>query len=196
MQAVAPETMRPADDPNELFDLVDLQDRVIGQVRREDAHRNPSLLHRSVQVLVFGSDGRVLLQRRSQAKDLFPGFYCASASGHVMSGDDYATTATREIGEELGVVLPLHYVGKALVRSQPETELTALFLARCDGPFEFSPTETDGGAFFTLAEVRSLRRGGALLLTPAAEVALDEADRLARSGDLARHLDALPPASG
>lgn len=195
-QVVAPEAMRPADDPNELFDLVDLQDRVIGQVRRGDAHRDPGLLHRSVQILVFASDGRVLLQRRSQAKDLFPGFYCASASGHVMSGDNYVTTAAREIVEELGVAVPLHFIGKALVRSQPETEWTALFLARCDGPFQFSPAETDGGAFFTLAELRSLRRDGALPLTPAAEVALDEVDRLARSDELARHLDALPSETG
>src|SRR5579885_888880 len=122
------------DNPNELFDLVDRDDLVIGQVRRGDAHRNPALIHRSVQILVFDSAGRVLLQRRSQAKDLFPGYYCASASGHVASGEDYITTAQREIAEELGVAPELTFVGNALVRSEPETELTALFVARCDGP--------------------------------------------------------------
>lgn len=177
------------DDPDELFDLVDVQDRVIGQVRRGEAHRNPALVHRSVQILVFGSDGRLLLQRRSQAKDLFPGWYCASASGHVMSGEDYATTARREIAEELGVSPSLRYVGKALVRSQPETELTALFVARCDGPFAFSTAETAGGAFFTLGELRAHRRDGSLPLTPAAEVALDELDRLLRDGLLQGYLD-------
>ena len=91
------------DDPDEMFDLVDLDDHVIGQVRRGEAHRNPALIHRSVQVLVFTHAGQMLLQRRSASKDLFPGYYCASASGHVASGEHYATTAERELIEELGI---------------------------------------------------------------------------------------------
>lgn len=181
------------DDPDELFDLVDLHDHVIGQVRRGEAHRNPALLHRSVQMLVFGSDGRLLLQRRSTSKDLFPGYYCASASGHVASGEDYATTAQREIVEEIGISPRLRYIGKALVRSEPETELTALFLACSDGPFTFSPTETLGGTFFTLEELHTHRRDGTLPLTPAAEIALDELDRLVEAGQLAAYLGEKPP---
>jgi isopentenyldiphosphate isomerase len=181
----------PLDDPDEMFDLVDADDRVIGRVRRGDAHRDPALLHRSVQILIFGGDGQLLLQRRSASKDLFPGYWCASASGHVASGEDYATTAAREVEEELGVAPKLVYAGKTLVRSQPETEITAFFLAHCDGPFAFSPTETDGGAFFTREELRSHRRDGSLPLTPAAEAALDELDRLERDGLLARYLDEL-----
>src|SRR5260370_40263350 len=100
------------DDPDELFDLVDLDDRVIGRVRRGDAHRNPALVHRSVQILVFASDGRLLLQRRSAAKDLFPGYWCASASGHVSSAEDYAATAEPERKEELGGAARLRYLGK------------------------------------------------------------------------------------
>ena len=60
------------DDPDELFDLVDESDRVVGQVRRGEAHRNPAFIHRSVQILIFASDGRLLLQRRSTKKDLVP----------------------------------------------------------------------------------------------------------------------------
>src|SRR5689334_14044831 len=104
------------DDPDEIFDLVDANDQVIGKVRRGDAHRNPALIHRSVQVLVFTHDGLLLLQRRSAHKDLFPGYYCASASGHVASGEEYATTAERELAEELGISAPLTYISKALVR--------------------------------------------------------------------------------
>src|SRR5215472_10012917 len=120
-----PETS--TDDPDELFDLIDATDHVIGQVRRAEAHRNPALLHRSVQVLVFDASNRLLLQRRSATKDLFPGYFCASASGHVASGDDYAATAAREVTEELGIHPRLTYLAKAIVRSEYETELTALF---------------------------------------------------------------------
>lgn len=162
------------DDPDEVFDLVDLDDHVIGQVRRGEAHRNPTLIHRSVQVLVFTHDGRLLLQRRSASKDLFPGYYCASASGHVASGENYPTTAERELAEELGISAPLTYISKALVRSEPETELTALYATMSDGPYQFHPTETEGGKLFAVDDVWDGIARGDLPVTPALLVAMEE----------------------
>lgn len=175
---------KSSDDPTEVFDLIDAQDRVIGRVLRGQAHRDPSLWHRSVQVLVFASDGRLLLQRRSKTKDLFPGYYCASASGHVASGEGYDVTAAREVKEELGVALTLSYLDKRLVRSPMETEMTALYAGRSDGPFTFHPTETAGGIFLSIAEVRAGRKNGSLPMTPALFCALDVLDELERAGRL------------
>ncbi len=182
MTAVRPDGGATGDNPDELFDLVDERDQIIGTVRRGDAHRDPSLIHRSVQILVQDGDGRILLQLRSARKDLFPGYYCASASGHVMSGETYDATASREIVEELGVAPPLRGLGVTLVRSVYETEMTALYLACHDGPFQFHPTETDGGRFFTLGELRATREW--LPMTPALITALDELERLLEAGEL------------
>jgi isopentenyldiphosphate isomerase len=165
------------DDPLELFDLINEDDVVVGRVRRGEAHRNRALLHRSVQVLVLSSDGRLLLQRRSQQKDLFPGYYCASASGHVMAGEEYAQTAAREVVEELGIAPPLTYLGTTLVRSAFETEMTQVFLACSDGPFHFHPAETEGGLFLTRRALHRAHSEGALPLTPALLAALDILDR-------------------
>jgi isopentenyldiphosphate isomerase len=183
--------MRSGDDPDEVFDLVGLDDRVIGRVRRGDAHHNPNLIHRSVQMMVFTSDGRVLLQRRAMTKDLFPGYLCASASGHVMAGDDYEQTARRELIEELGVEPAVLLLDKALVCSEMETEITALFLARCDGPFAFSPTETDGGIFLTLDAALALCSDSKAEITPALRVALAEIARREADGRLRVALEAL-----
>lgn len=164
------------DNPDELFDLVDERDRVIGQVRRGDAHHNPALLHRSVQVLVFNDAGHLLLQRRSASKDLFPGYYCASASGHLTVGETYASAAAREVHEELGISLGLGTLierGRGIVRSARETELTAVYTARANGPFTFNPTETAGGAFFAPEAIAQGRADGTLPLTPALLAALD-----------------------
>lgn len=166
-----------SDNPDELFDLVDLDDRVIGTVRRGDAHRNPALVHRSVQVLVFSSDGRLLLQRRSQRKDLFPGYYCASASGHVAAGEDYESTAERELEEELGIAASLSLLEKVLVRTEPETEITEIFATCNDGPYIFHPTETDGGILLSIDQVRLGRSDGTLAMTPALRAALDALER-------------------
>ena len=138
-------------------------------------------LHEAFEAIgVFASDGRLLLQRRSAKKDLFPGYYCASASGHVASGDDYLTTAERELAEELGISAPLTWIRKALIHSESETEITALYVAHSDGPYQFHPTETDGGVFLTVAEVTEGMLSEALRMTPALLVAIDELLRLAR----------------
>jgi isopentenyldiphosphate isomerase len=179
------------DDPNEEFDRVDLDDRVIGSVRRGDAHHDPSLIHRSVQVIVFTSDGRLLLQRRAASKDLFPGYLCASASGHALAGDGYAETARRELVEELGIEPASLFVDKALVRSEMETEITALFIARCDGPFTFSPTETDGGVLLALDDALALRSDPEADITPALRVALDAIASRVADGRLRAALEAL-----
>jgi isopentenyl-diphosphate delta-isomerase type 1 len=179
------------DNPDEIFDLIDANDHVIGRVRRGDAHHNPSLLHRSIQVLVFSSDDRLLLQLRSSNKDLFPGYYSASASGHVDSGEDYATAASREASEELGVSLPLTFLSKTLVHSDMETEMTAVFLARSDGPFHFHPTETQGGDYFSLEQVREGQSTQTLPMTPALLAALAELERHTKERSLGMLLAAL-----
>ena len=61
----------PYDNPAELFDVVDAEDRVIGQATRSEVHAR-GLLHRASHVFVFNSDGQLLLQQRSATKDAHP----------------------------------------------------------------------------------------------------------------------------
>ena len=56
----------------EIFDIVDESDAVVGSASRREVHRSGHL-HRSTHLLVFDSRGRVLLQKRSSEKDTFPG---------------------------------------------------------------------------------------------------------------------------
>src|SRR5258707_14803475 len=94
------------------------------------------------------------------------------------------TAASRETSEELGVSLPLTFISKTLVHSDMETEMPAVFLARSDGPFHFHPTETQGGAFFSLEQVREARSTEKLPMTPALLAALAELERLTREQPL------------
>ena len=80
----------------EIFDVVDDADRVIRQAPRSVVHAQ-NLLHRAVSIFVLKSDGRLLLQLRSDSKDQYPGCYTSSASGHVDSGEDYETAAIGKI---------------------------------------------------------------------------------------------------
>ena len=72
----------------EIFDVVNERDEVIGQQPRSEVHRL-GLMHRAVHVLVFNAAGQVFLQKRSMKKDRQPGLWDSSASGHMDTGEDY-----------------------------------------------------------------------------------------------------------
>lgn len=89
----------------ELLDIVDKNGEPTGQViDREEAHRTGAL-HRTSHVwIVREKEGKiqVLLQKRSEEKDSFPGCYDISSAGHIPAGVDFIPSALRELKEELG----------------------------------------------------------------------------------------------
>jgi 16S rRNA (adenine1518-N6/adenine1519-N6)-dimethyltransferase len=87
---------------DEVFDVVDAEDRVTGQATRAEVH-SKGLMHRAVHVLVFNRKGDLFLQRRSRLKDVHPGLWDTSAAGHLDTGEDYPEAAARELEEELGI---------------------------------------------------------------------------------------------
>lgn len=95
-----------AQDLNELFDVVDENDCVIGQQPRGIVHAQ-KLFHRAVHLLVINEKGEMLLQKRSLAKDTCPGLFSTACAGHVDAGETYETAVLREAKEELGITLAL-----------------------------------------------------------------------------------------
>ncbi|MDP7586167.1 MAG: NUDIX domain-containing protein, partial [Verrucomicrobiota bacterium] len=79
----------------EIFDVVDANDQVIGQKTRSEVHRL-GLRHRAIHLLVFNAEGELFLQKRSTKKDCFPGTWDSSVSGHVDAGETYDACAQRE----------------------------------------------------------------------------------------------------
>src|SRR2546430_17198688 len=102
----------------EIFDVVDERDEIVGRQTRSEVHRL-GLKHRAVHVLVFNSRGQVFLQKRSLQKDRQPGLWDSSASGHLDCGEDYDACAVRETREEIGLQLsaPPHRLFK--LRASP-----------------------------------------------------------------------------
>ena len=94
--------VKAGQNPEEPFDVVDAQDRVIGRAPRREVHAR-RWRHRSIHVLVFNAAGRVFLQKRAQSKDSCPGRWDSSCSGHLDAGEDYDAAAVRELGEEIGM---------------------------------------------------------------------------------------------
>ncbi len=143
-----------AHNPDELFDVVDGQDRVTGQLTRREVHAR-KLRHRAVHVLVINRAGRVFLQQRSMAKDLFPGVWDSSAAGHVGAGEDYDGSALRELEEELGcrpdqTPVPLF---KIEAREETGQEFLWAYRVEAEGPFTLQKDEIEQGGWFTVAEI-------------------------------------------
>jgi isopentenyldiphosphate isomerase len=140
--------------PEEVFDIVNNNDEVIGQLPRRIVHRDGHK-HRAVHVLVFDSRGRIFLQKRSMSKDTFPGAWDSSASGHLESGEDYAACAVRELREELGWSAPVPPRPLFKIAASAETGHEFVWAWRCEseGPFTLHPEEIERGAWFTPDEV-------------------------------------------
>jgi isopentenyl-diphosphate Delta-isomerase len=147
--------------PDELFDVVDMDDRVVGQTPRREVHAK-HLLHRATHVMVHDRNGHLFLQRRSMSKDTFPGCWDSSCSGHVDAGEDYPEAARRELGEEIGLheeSLPLRPLLK--LNASPETgyEFIQIFLlGPHSGPFELNPEEITEGRWVDPSELDILVR--------------------------------------
>ncbi len=139
---------------DELFDVVDEQDRVVGQLQRREVHRR-KLRHRAVHLLVVNRAGQVFLHQRSQFKDQFPGYWNTSAAGHVGAGEDYDGTARRELEEELGCrpEKPPSPLFKVEAREETGQEFVWVYRVEAEGPFTLHPGEIERGNWFTPAEI-------------------------------------------
>ena len=90
----------------EWFDVCDVEGVPTGEtVSRQEAHAQ-GIRHRTAHVWVWRErEGKkeVLLQKRSQEKDSYPGCYDTSSAGHVPAGEEPLDSARRELFEELGI---------------------------------------------------------------------------------------------
>jgi len=140
----------------EIFDVVDENDQVTGQATRGEVHSG-KLLHRAVHVFVVNTRGDLLLQQRSMFKDVHPGVWDSSVSGHLDAGEDYATAAARELNEEMGI--RTEYAPEEIARIRPcentGWEHVRLYLTRHTGSVRFPAAEIQAVAWFPAAEIQA-----------------------------------------
>jgi isopentenyldiphosphate isomerase len=130
--------------------VVDDDDRVIATVTRAEM-RARRLQHRAVSIAVMGSDGRLLVHRRADSKDVWPGMWDLAAGGVVGAGESYDDAAARELAEELGVAgVELEPLGEGRFVDESVALIGRGYRCTHDGPFAF----TDG----EIAEVRWVDR--------------------------------------
>ena len=118
---------------DELLDLVNEKDEIIGEVDKDVANADPKLIHREISVYVFDDQNRLLMGQRSLKKKVYPGVWGESAAGHVDKGELPEVAAHRELQEEMGFDTELKFLKKSLTSFPNETHFTYYYVGKYKG---------------------------------------------------------------
>ena len=131
----------PENSPSEMVEEVDRAGAVLGLVTRREM-REKRLWHRSVFVAVVSNDGQILVHRRADTKDVWPGWWDLAVGGVCIPGESWRDAAVRELAEEVGVEgVDVEFVATGAYRDRDVALVAAVFVSRTDGPFRFADGE-------------------------------------------------------
>ena len=148
----------------EILDIVDKDDKVIGQASRAEAHKQ-GLIHRALSVIVLNSKGQILLQQRAEDRQIAPLAYDLSTSEHVLSGESFEDAAKRSLREELGIEGEVKRLRGTILQKRRyevnsqvvlENEQTGLFYTYHEGPFNIDINEVYRVEFFEFKDVKRI----------------------------------------
>lgn len=157
--------------------LVDGQDRPLGQADQVEAHTGDGLLHRAVSAVLYRHHNtglQVLLQRRSQKKHLWPGYWSNTICTHPYMGETYVQSALRRLREELGISIlenQLQPVFRFIYRDRYDTgfseyELDTVIIGQYEGEIVPNEDEVMEVKWVDVNQVRSDMQTNPSLYTP------------------------------
>lgn len=122
--------------------MVDKRGVKVGLVDKVYAHQESGILHRAFSVFVFNSDKKLLIQKRSNKKMLWPRYWSNTCCSHPRDGEDFVGAGKRRLFEELGFDCDLRHLYdfgyKASYRKDngvlvgTERELCSVLIGRSD----------------------------------------------------------------
>ena len=152
----------------EYLDVVDETGTPTGAIAERSVVHREGIPHRTSHVWLVrkrNENIQILLQKRAMTKS-FPGCYDISSAGHIPAGQDYYTSAVRELKEELGITAQesdLIYCGDMTIFWDDvffgvpyhDRQYTKVFLLWADPPendFILQVEEVDGILWIDLQE--------------------------------------------
>lgn len=90
---------------DELLDIVNENDQIIGQKLRSEVQKKGLNSFRLINAFLVNDKGELWIPRRAAHKKLFPLCLGSSVGGHVSAGENYDQAFERELLEELKINL-------------------------------------------------------------------------------------------
>ncbi len=158
--------------PEERLDIVDASGNPLGLTKPRAAVHRDGDWHTTVHIWIVNKRGGILFQKRSSAKDSFPGLWDVSAAGHVSAGESTILAAQRETFQELGVKGAEEELHRLCTVRTTSTQHNGLFI---DNEFSevfimckdldirdlaLEKSEVAGALFLPLAALKRLARQG------------------------------------
>ena len=117
-----------------MVDVVDRDDRVIGTATRAQM-RAEGLRHRAVYVVVRTTEDRIVVHRRAEWKDVYPGAWDLCFGGVLDAGEAWDAAAARELAEEAGIDAPLRPLGSGTYDEDGAALNGRFYVCTHDGPY-------------------------------------------------------------
>ena len=117
--------------------LVDAEDREIGSATKARCHEGDGMLHRAFSLFVFNRVGELLVQQRSESKQLWPLHWSNSCGSHPRFGETTDDAIHRRLAEEIGIRSELHFLYKFQYQASyrdvgSENEVCSVYLGVSD----------------------------------------------------------------
>ena len=145
-----------ADD--EILDIVDQSDQVLGQAPRSIVYAQ-QLGFRVINAFLLNRAGQVWLPRRAAHKKLFPLCWDTSVGGHVMAGETYEQAFMRELQEELQLDAAQIQYQLVAKFNPPQHQVSAhmqVYFIYQEATPAANPQDFIESHWFTLLELRAL----------------------------------------
>lgn len=126
--------------------LVDKSDKAIGSEEKLSAHKK-GLLHRAFSILIFNSDGKMLVQKRAKEKYHSGGLWSNACCSHPKPGEETLDAAHRRLKEELNMDCDLKEIYSFQYQTNfgelTENELDHVVIGKSDQSPVLNPEEVE-----------------------------------------------------
>lgn len=138
--------------------LVDERDNPIGTMEKLEAHKR-GILHRAFSILLFNSQGELLLQKRARSKYHSGGLWTNTCCSHPRPHESMENAAIRKLKQEMGIevnpVFAYKFIYKTLLdHGLIEYEYDHVLIGTFNGTPAVNAEEVEDWKF---ADIKSVR---------------------------------------